>query len=159
MDTVASSATSSCPIRPTDVAYQITASDYSDIDGDILLGNYFPKEWCLLAAVNCDPSEAGTLLYYEDNSGFGFSMDISGSQLTFRMRQATFSNSLQLCDNKWNQFSICYGNGALVMTKDCANAQLLGRPSDPMLSTITGGLTIFTNGSNDFSVSQLHIVA
>lgn len=158
MDTVASSATPACPTRPpgspADAAYQITASDYSDIDGDILLGDDFPDEWCMLAAVNCDPSEAGTLMYYEDGTGFGYSMDISDGRITFGLRGETFSLTEQLCDNTWNQFSVCYDGGALVTTKDCTNARLMGRPSDPGLSTTTGSLTIFTNGSNDYSVSH-----
>ena len=153
-------ATPACPTRPPgsppDSAFQITASDYSSIDGDILLGDTFPSEWCMLAAVNCDPSQAGTLMYYEDGDGFGYSMDISNGQLAFGMRGTTYSASGELCDNNWNQFSVCYNGGALVMSRDCGTAQVLGRPSSPDLSTTTGSLTIFSNssGGNAFSVSE-----
>ena len=159
MDTTAPSATPACPTRPPgsppDAAYQITASDYSAIDGDVLLGDDFPSEWCMLAAVNCASSEGGTLMYYEDSNGLGYRMDISDGRITFDMRSATYSLSEQLCDNSWNQFSVCFDGGALVYTKDCTNARLMGRPADPELSTTTGSLTIFTNGSSsdEFSVS------
>ena len=158
--TNAPAATPACPTRPPgspeDTAFQITASDYGPIDGDILLGDDFPSEWCMLGAVNCDSSQAGTLMYYEDGDGFGYSMDISGGQLTFGMRGSSYSTSADLCDNNWNQFSVCYDGGALIMTQDCANAVLLGRPSDPKLSTTSGSLNIFSNstGGSAFSVSQ-----
>lgn len=158
--TTASAATPACPNRPPgsppDTAYQIDAGDYSSIDGDVLLGDTFPSEWCMLSAVNCDPTEAGTLLYYEDATGFGYSMDVSGGQLTFAMRDETFPASGQLCDNTWNQFSVCYDGGTLIMTTDCGDAVVMGRPSDPSLSTTTGTLTIFTNGSSatEYSVSE-----
>ena len=158
--TNAPSATPACPTRPPgstpDTAFQITASDYGSIDGDILLGDDFPSNWCMLSSVNCDPSQAGTLMYYEDGDGFGYSMDISNGQLTFGMRGGSYSSPGQLCDNSWNQFSVCYDGGSLVMTTDCGTPQLLGRPSNPELSTTTGSLTIFSNssGGSAFSVSQ-----
>ena len=159
MRTSATAATPACtnrPQPPQDTAFQISASDYGPIDGDVLLGNSYPSEWCQLASVNCDPSQAGILMYYEDGNGFGYSMDISDGRLTFNMRGGTYSEAEQLCDNTWNQFSVCYNGGQLVMTTDCTNPKLLGRPSDPGLSTTTGTLTIFTNGttSSEFSVSQ-----
>ena len=140
--------------RP-DTAFQITASDYSPTDGDVLLGDDFPSQWCMLASVNCDPSQAGTLLYYEDGDGFGFGMDISNGQCTFDLRSESFSTSVQLCDNTWNQFSVCYNGGSLAFSQDCVNPRLLGRPADPQLSTTTGTLTIFRNssGGNDYDVS------
>ena len=158
--TTAQTATPACdgnrPQPPQDTAFQISASDYTSIDGDILLGDDFPEQWCMLSSVNCNPSQAGTLMYYEDGSGFGYSMDISGGQLTFLMRDGVYTAPGQLCDNSWNQFSVCYDGGTLVMTKDCANAVVMGRPSDPGLSTVTGTLTIFNNGSSstDYSVSH-----
>jgi len=156
--TSATSATPACtnrPEPPQDTAFQITASDYTAIDGDVLLGNSFPSEWCMLAAVNCDPSQAGTLLYYTDDEGFGYSMDISNGRLTFNMRDESFSEAEQLCDNTWNQFSVCYNGGQLVMTTDCTNPKLLGRPSDPGLATVGGSLNIFTNTSgSEYSVSE-----
>ena len=156
--TTATSVSGACtnrPDPPQDEAYQISASDYSSIDGDILLGNSFPSAWCMLATVNCNPSDAGTLMYYEDGDGFGYSMDISGGQLTFNMRDGVYSGGEQLCNNTWNQFSVCYDGGVLVMTKDCANPVVIGRPSSPDLSTLTGTLTIFRGGNtSQFSVSH-----
>lgn len=157
--TTAQPATPACdgnrPQDPQDTAYQISASDYSGIDGDILLGDSFPSDWCMLSTVNCNPSQAGTLMYYEDGNGFGYSMDVSDGQLTFAMRDGVYTAPGELCDNNWNQFSVCYDGGTLVMTKDCGSAVVMGRPSDPGLSTTTGTLNIFTNtsSSNEFSVS------
>lgn len=160
--TNAPAATPACPTRPpdtpADTAFQITASDYSSIDGDILLGDDYPSNWCMLASVNCDPSQAGTLMYYEDGDGFGYSMDISSGELTFRMRGQTYSVSQQLCDNSWNQFSVCYDGGSLVTSTDCQSLTLMGSPSNPKLSTTSGSLTIFSNGSSGsaFSVSSIN---
>ena len=150
-------ATSACDgyrASDMDVAYQISPTDYSTIDGDILLGDSFPVVWCLLASINCSPSEAGTLLYYKDYKGLGFRMSVLYGQLTFDMRNKTFSRPLQLCDNRWNQFSVCYDGETLTMSKDCTNIHILGQPSDPRFSTHTGELTLFINGSRteEFSV-------
>ena len=150
MRTTAHPATTACDgyrSRDMDTAYQISPSDYSAIDGDILLGDSFPVEWCLLASINCNPLEAGTLLYYEDHKGLGFRMSVLYGRLTFDMRNETFSRPLQLCDNRWNQFSICYDGEMLTMSKDCTNIHILGQPSDPRFCTHTGTLHIFTNGS------------
>ena len=158
--TTASPATPACASRPSDpqdTAFQIAASDYGSIDGDILLGDTFPSAWCMLASVNCGSSQAGTLMYYEDGEGFGYSMDISDGQLTFSMRDETFPVSQEFCDGNWNQFSVCYDGGSLVWSRNCVDAEVLGHPSDPGLSTTTGTLTIFTNGSNEYSVSQYTI--
>ena len=130
-----------------DAAYHISPSDYYAIDGDILLGDSFPVEWCLLASINCNPSEAGTLLYYKGNKGLGFRMSVIHARLTLEIRNETFSRPLQLCDNRWNQFSICYDGETLTMSKDCTNIRILGQPSDPRLRTHMGRLTLFTNGS------------
>ena len=150
-----------CPSRPQgpqDIAYSITASDYDSIAGADLLGNSFPSSWCILATVKCNVSQAGHLLYYEDDKGFGFSMDISGGRLSFNLRDGNFSEAKQLCDNAWNQFSVCYNGGTLVMTTDCTDAVILGRSGDPSLSTSDGELTIFTHGTSDYSVSQLLVL-
>ena len=151
-------ACASRPQDPQDTAYGITASDYDSIAGADLLGNSFPTSWCMLATVRCNASQAGHLLYYEDDEGFGFSMDISGGQLSFNLRDGNFSEAIQLCDNTWNQFSVCYNGGTLIMTTDCTDAVVLGRPSDPSLSTTDGELTIFSRGTSDYSVSQLLVL-
>ena len=153
----ASLATPACASRPSDpqdTAFQIVASDYVPINADVLLGDDFPGKWCMLASVNCNSTQAGTLIYYKDYDGFGYSMDISSGKLTFAMRNETYSASEQLCDGNWNQFSVCYDGGTLIMSRNCVNNIILGLPSNPDLSAINGTLTIFTNGSNDFSVSQ-----
>ena len=153
----ASPVTPACASRPSDpqdTAFQIVASDYAPIDIDVLLDGNFPEKWCMLASVNCDSRQAGTLIYYEDSDGFGYSMDISNGKLTFAMRNETYSATEQLCDGNWNQFSVCYDGETLIMSRNCANSIVLGHPSDPGLSTTTGTMTIFTSGSNDFSVSQ-----
>ena len=157
MKTTASPATPACASRPSDpqdTAFQIVASDYAPIDADVLLDDNFPEKWCMLASVNCDSTQAGTLIYYEDGNGFGYSMDISSGKLTFAMRGETYSASEQLCDGNWNQLSVCYDGGTLIMSRNCLNSIILGHPSHPELSTINGTVTIFTSGSNDFSVSQ-----
>ena len=153
----ASPATPACASRPSDpqdTAFQILASDYAPIDADVLLDGNFPEKWCMLASVNCDSTQAGTLIYYEDRDGFGYSMDISSGKLTFAMRGRRYSATEQFCDGNWNQFSVCYDGGALIMSRNCRNSILLGLLSDPGLSTINGTVAIFTSGSNDFSVSQ-----
>ena len=143
------------PGSPPDTAFQISGSTYDPIDGDVLLGETFPSQWCMLASVNCIPSQAGTLMAYEDGDGLGFAMDISNGQFEFDLRGSPFSTSVQLCDDTWNQFSVCYNGGSLVFSQDCGDLQLIGQPADPELSTTTGSLTIFRNSSlgNEYEVS------
>lgn len=149
-----------CDSRPEglqDTAFQIDASSYGAIDGVSLLGDNFPSQWCMLASVNCDPSQAGMLMYYEDDKGFGFSMGVSpDGEVRFNLRGHTFSRTEQFCDNTWKQFSVCYDGGTLVLVKNCTEAETLGRPTDPGLETTNGFLTIFANGSGDMDYSVSH---
>ena len=156
--TTASSATPACPTRPggpADEAF-VASNSYGAIDGDVLLGNAFPSEWCMLASVNCGNNQAGQLLYYEDNN-FGFGLRLNEDSVTFDMRDASWTESVDYCTDSWNQLSVCYDGGQLVLHTDCVNSVAFGRPSDPGLQTVGGSLTIFANGTgdNEYTVSNL----
>jgi len=139
----------------TDEAYTASAS-YGAIDGDVLLGDSFPSEWCLLASVNCDDAEAGQLLYYEDDR-YGFGLSLNEDSVTFDMRDQSYTQDVDYCNGNWNQFSVCYDGGQLILTTDCDAAVALALPTDPGFETIGGSLTIFNNGSgeNEYTVSNM----
>jgi len=155
--TLATAATPACT-RPGEEAF-VADSSYAPIDGDVLLGDSFPSEWCMLASVNCDDTQAGQLLYYTDNRGYGFGLSVNADSVTFDMRDQSWTQSdVDVCTGSWNQFSVCYDGGQLVLHTDCTDSVLLARPTDPEFETVGGSLWIFANstdGDNEYTVGNI----
>lgn len=154
--TLATAATPACS-RPGEEAF-VADNSYNAIDGDVLLGDNFPSEWCMLASVNCDDTQAGQLLNYEDSEGYGFGLSVNADSVTFGMRDESWTQSdVDVCTGSWNQFSVCYDGGQLVLHSDCTDSVLLARPTDPGLGTVGGSLMIFANssGDNEYTVGNI----
>jgi len=151
------------PARDGEAAYQVDAGAYSAIDGDVLLGESFPTEWCMLASVNCDDSQAGQLLYYENaDSELEFGLRLTEDGVIFDVGDESYSSVTEdYCDGTWNQFSVCYDGGRIVLHTDCTRSVVLRSIPDPGFQTIGSSLRIFSNdsGENEYSVRDLILFA